>query len=170
MWRTVWSRNLATWDGNPTIHTLRIIVLLFKIQFKFKIPWRGPQIGLACVSIRCLERSKGDSWLQFQQTTSIAFCLVAESCLTLWNPMDYRMPDCPSLSPRVCSDSCPLSWWCYLTISFSVTLSPFAFNLSQEIICKKEIRWERKKWREERRKKKRKREEEREGGRERIAK
>ena len=24
---------------------------------------------------------------------------------------------CPSLSPRVCSNSCLLSWWCYLTIS-----------------------------------------------------
>ena len=31
----------------------------------------------------------------------------------------------PPLSPRVCSDSCPLSWWCYLTISSSVT--PFSF-------------------------------------------
>ena len=29
---------------------------------------------------------------------------------------------CPSLSPRVCSNSCPLSWWCYLTISLSVDL------------------------------------------------
>ena len=27
---------------------------------------------------------------------------------------------CPSLSPRVCSRSCPLSQWCYLTISSSV--------------------------------------------------
>ena len=27
-----------------------------------------------------------------------------------------RLP-CP-LCPEVCSDSCPLSWWCYLTISF----------------------------------------------------
>ena len=26
---------------------------------------------------------------------------------------------CPSLSLRVCSNSCPLSWWCYLTISYS---------------------------------------------------
>ena len=26
-----------------------------------------------------------------------------------------RLP-CPSLSPRVCSYSCPLSWWCHLTI------------------------------------------------------
>ena len=31
-----------------------------------------------------------------------------------------RLP-CPSLSPRVCSNSCPLSWWCHPTISFSVT-------------------------------------------------
>ena len=29
---------------------------------------------------------------------------------------------CPSLSSRVCSDSCPLSWWCYLTISSSAAL------------------------------------------------
>ena len=32
----------------------------------------------------------------------------------------------PPLSPRVCSDSCPLSWWCYLTISSSAT--PFSFS------------------------------------------
>ena len=35
--------------------------------------------------------------------------------------MDCRLP-CPSLSLGVCSDSCPLSRWCYLTISFSATL------------------------------------------------
>ena len=29
---------------------------------------------------------------------------------------------CPSLSPRVCSDSSILSWWCYLTISSSAAL------------------------------------------------
>ena len=33
------------------------------------------------------------------------------------------------LSPRVCSDSCPVSWWCYPTISSSAT--HFAFNLSK---------------------------------------
>ena len=31
---------------------------------------------------------------------------------------------CPSLSPRVCSNSCPLNWWCHPTISSSVT--PFS--------------------------------------------
>ena len=34
---------------------------------------------------------------------------------------------CTPLSPRVCSNSCPLSWWCYLTISSSA--APFSFCL-----------------------------------------
>ena len=29
------------------------------------------------------------------------------------------------LSPRVCSDSCPVSWWCYPTISSSAILLSF---------------------------------------------
>ena len=32
-----------------------------------------------------------------------------------------------SLSPRVCSNSCPLSWWCYTTISSSA--AAFSFDL-----------------------------------------
>ena len=28
----------------------------------------------------------------------------------------------PSLSPQVCSNLCPLSWWCHPTVSFSVIL------------------------------------------------
>ena len=31
---------------------------------------------------------------------------------------------CPLLSPGVCSNSCPLSWWFYLTISSSVIIFP----------------------------------------------
>ena len=42
---------------------------------------------------------------------------------------------CPPLSPRVCSDSCPLSWWCYLTTSssavpFSLCLQSFPASVS----------------------------------------
>ena len=36
----------------------------------------------------------------------------------------------PSLSPGICSDSCPLSRWHHPTISSFVTLFSFAFNLS----------------------------------------
>ena len=37
---------------------------------------------------------------------------------------------CP-LFPGVCSNSCPLSWWCCLTILSFATPSPFAFSISQ---------------------------------------
>ena len=55
--------------------------------------------------------------------------LVAKSSPTLCNLRDCssaRLP-CPALSPRVCSNSCPLSQWCNLTISSSV--APFFFCL-----------------------------------------
>ena len=38
-----------------------------------------------------------------------------------------RLP-CPSLSSRLCSNSCPLSWWCHLTISSSATLFFFCLQ------------------------------------------
>ena len=46
-------------------------------------------------------------------------------CLTLRpHGLQHTRLPCPSLSPGVCSDSCPLSWWRYLTISSSV--APFS--------------------------------------------
>ena len=57
------------------------------------------------------------------------WCSIAKSYLTLCDHMDCSMPNfsCPSLSPRVYSDSHALSQWCYLTISSSVV--PFSFCL-----------------------------------------
>ena len=46
--------------------------------------------------------------------------------------LQHTRPPCPSLTPRVYSNSFPLSWWCHPTISSSVVPpSPPAFNLSQ---------------------------------------
>ena len=40
---------------------------------------------------------------------------------SLWpHGLQHTGLPCPSLSPRVCSNSCPLKWWCYPTISSSV--------------------------------------------------
>ena len=41
--------------------------------------------------------------------------------------LQYARLLCPPLSPRVFSNSCPLSQWCYLTISSST--APFSFCL-----------------------------------------
>ena len=52
-------------------------------------------------------------------------CSISKSCLTLCDSMDWlqhtRLPYL-SLSSRVYSNSCPLSWWCHSTISSSITI------------------------------------------------
>ena len=49
----------------------------------------------------------------------------AKSCSTLQpHGLQHARLLCPPLSPWVCFNSCPLSWWYYLTISFSA--SPFS--------------------------------------------
>ena len=57
-------------------------------------------------------------------------CLVTESCATLYNPMDCSLPGfsfCLRTVSGVCSSSCRMSQWCYLTISSSD--APFSFCL-----------------------------------------
>ena len=65
-------------------------------------------------------------------------CSVQFSCSVVSNSLQphglqHTSPPCPSPTPRVCSNSCPLSRWCDQTISSSVVSSPspLTFNLSQ---------------------------------------
>ena len=64
-----------------------------------------------------------------QATRKIYYCSVAKLCPALCNAMDCSMSGSSVLHyfPGVCSNSCPLSWWCYLTISSSAI--PFSFCL-----------------------------------------
>ena len=65
---------------------------------------------------------------------SCAFCAILRFSRSgvsySWPPprlQHARLP-CPSLSPEVCSNPCPLSRWCHPTISSSVApFSPFSF-------------------------------------------
>ena len=64
----------------------------------------------------------GTHWAskQFWNSFTLLFCTLAKSCPTLWpHGLQHARFFCPSLSPEVCSNPCPLSWWCYLTISSS---------------------------------------------------
>ena len=74
------------------------------------------QRSLAGCSPWCCKELDMTEWLHF---------------LSLWKPLrdwicfanikqDSRRP-CPSLSLRVCSNSCPFSQWCHPTVSSSVT-------------------------------------------------
>ena len=57
------------------------------------------------------------------------YCSVAKSCPTLRpHELQHTRLPCPSLSPGVCSNSCPLSRWCHRTISSSVALFFFCLQ------------------------------------------
>ena len=50
-----------------------------------------------------------------------------KSCLTLWpHGVQHAKLLCPSLSPRVCSNSYPLSWWCSWPSLYSAPFSSLA--------------------------------------------
>ena len=55
----------------------------------------------------------------------IQFSSVTQSCPTLQpHESQHARPPCPSPTPGVHSNSCPLSWWCHPAISSSVV--PFS--------------------------------------------
>ena len=62
-------------------------------------------------------------------------CSVVSNSLPPHEPQHAR-PSCPSPTPRVYPNSCPLSWWCHPTISSSVVPFPsfpqsLSFQMSQ---------------------------------------
>ena len=54
-------------------------------------------------------------------TSLTIFSSVAQSYLTLRpHGLQHTRPPCPSSTPRIYSNSCPLNWWCHPNISSSV--------------------------------------------------
>ena len=76
---------------------------------------------------KCMERYciKPEAVMNAPQTCWYC-CSVTKLCPALFDLMDCSTPGflCTSLSPRVCSNSCPLSWWYHPIISSSV--APFS--------------------------------------------
>ena len=67
--------------------------------------------------------------LSLSLTTPVCCCSVTKSCSTLRpRGMQHARQLCPPLSPGDCSNSCPLSRCCYLTISSSSTLFSFCLR------------------------------------------
>ena len=56
--------------------------------------------------------------MKYIRNSSVQFSSVAQSCLTLGHHgLQHVRPPCPSPTPRVYSNSCPLSRWCLLLIN-----------------------------------------------------
>ena len=56
--------------------------------------------------------------------SSVQFSLLVVSDFLRTHGLQHARPPCPSPTPRVDSNSCPLSWWCHPTISSFVV--PFS--------------------------------------------
>ena len=103
-----------------------------------------PRVQPMSLVSRALAGSFFTSWAT--EDTNIDNIVVVQSlsCVWLWphGLQHVRFP-CPSPSPGVCSNSCPLSWWCSLTISSSAAylfcLQSFpasvSFPVSQLFTC-----------------------------------
>ena len=78
----------------------------------------GSELGNGQVQIR--ERKSQRQIRQALSSVQISPS-VGSSSLRPHGLQHARLP-CPSLSPRACLNTCPLSWWCHLTISSSVVL------------------------------------------------
>ena len=59
-------------------------------------------------------------WLNTTDLLIQFSCSAVSSCLCPHGLQHFNLP-CPSPTPRACSNSCPLSWWCYPTILSSVS-------------------------------------------------
>ena len=68
----------------------------------------------------------------WELTLTFNFVVVVQLCSdSLWpHGLQHARLPCPSLFPRVCSNSCPMSWWCHLTISSSVVTFSFSHFFS----------------------------------------
>ena len=102
----------------------------------WRIPWTEElgglkSIGLQRVRHNCMTNTHLIVELSFfKKPPSLQFSYsVVSNSLQPHGLQHTRLP-CPSLTPRACSNSCPLSQWCHWTISFSVSPSPPAFSLS----------------------------------------
>ena len=94
--------NLGQWNSK---HTLRL--------FTFK------------TAIICYVKGPFFYVSKLYASRSVQFsCSVVSGSLRHHGLQHARLP-CLSLTPRACSNSCPLTWWCHPTTSSSVV--PFSF-------------------------------------------
>ena len=106
-----------------------------RLEPESRVPvWLVPGEGL-CPGLQTATFRLGTRPAESSGFSSSTCCSVSKTCLTLCDPRDAR-PPCPSPSPRVCSNSYPLSQWCSLIISSSATpfsSCPQSFPASESI-------------------------------------
>ena len=90
----------------------------------WRIPWTGEPGGLQSTrwSRVGYDRMTNILTLTLYSRQHVVVQLLSRVWLLQPQGLQHTRLSCPSLSPRVCSSSHPLSWWCPPTILSSVTL------------------------------------------------
>ena len=115
-------------------HVIGLLVVLNRRQLWFQSIHFGKQVSPSVTCQRSsialwiwgseglLEKEEGMPWVEGAHRPPES---IRCSDTTLWfHGLQHASLPCPSLYPGACLDSCPLSWWCYLTTSTPVT--PFS--------------------------------------------
>ena len=97
-----------------------------KVHLWFSIrSYRKTKMTFLASPVTCVSLTSNRGWTTFHIFMNIS-CSVVSDFLWLHGLQCASIP-CPSQSPWVCSNSCPLSWWCHPIISSSVI--PFSSRL-----------------------------------------
>ena len=97
----------------------------------WKIPWTEEPGRLHAVHRITKNQTRLSNYTL--NSGSLLLLFSRSEVLTLWDLMDCSTRVlCPLFSPGGYSESCPLSQWCYVIISSSITVfsSPFSFPVS----------------------------------------
>ena len=107
-------------DIEDTVHRLHLLSPKWEWEY-------SSQVGRKCQNVCTHTGTRKCTYIYVHRCAyacmSECCCLVTKSCLTFCDP-PWTSAHQASLSftiSGVCSNSCPLSWWCYRSISFSVT-------------------------------------------------
>ena len=99
---------------------LLVVLSVVRVASTEYLMWdysRGPASCLAVHWLHC------SPYIVERVTFVFTVVVVVQSCPPLWlHGLQHARLPCPSLSPWVCSNSCPLSRWCHPTILSSVAL------------------------------------------------
>ena len=127
--------------GQSTGVSISASVLPVNIQDWFLLGWTG---WISLLS-KGLSRVFSSTTVQKHQIRSdqISCSVMSDSLRS--RESQHARPPCPSPTPRVYSNSCPLSWWCHPTISSSfvpfsshLQSSPASGSFQMSVLC---IRW-----------------------------
>ena len=130
----LWAQNLSHWttreapglafgDTSPNPFYLVEGCLMFPCDLvQVMLTWLECRIAMQHPSQDVMTKSQIVLW---PLTVQFSCSAVSDS---LWpHGLQHDRSPCPSPTPRVYSNSCPLSWWCHPTISSSVV--PFSSRL-----------------------------------------